>query len=109
MLLQRVARFVFSAAALFVCLNMAQAAELLGYFAEVLASRRAEPRDDIISLLASALPGYIAEGKRYVSVAIGCTGGKHRSVYVAEALKRELKDMKGVSTKVVHRDLVKGR
>jgi UPF0042 nucleotide-binding protein len=42
-------------------------------------------------------------------VAIGCTGGKHRSVYVAEALKRELSDLKGVAIKIAHRDLVTKR
>ncbi len=40
------------------------------------------------------------EGKSYLTIAIGCTGGRHRSVYVAEALKRELSDLKGVSTTV---------
>jgi UPF0042 nucleotide-binding protein len=44
-----------------------------------------------------------------LTIAVGCTGGKHRSVYVAEALKRELADLKGVSARVVHRDLVKAR
>ena len=53
------------------------------------------------------VPLYVAEGKSYLTVAIGCTGGKHRSVYIAEALKRELNDLKGVSIKVAHRDLVK--
>jgi len=59
------------------------------------------------AMLRWLVPLYIQEGKTYLTVAIGCTGGRHRSVYVAEALKRELKDLKGVSTKVVHRDLVK--
>ena len=59
------------------------------------------------SLLRWLVPLYVQEGKSYLTVAIGCTGGKHRSVYVAEALKRELHDLKGVATKVVHRDLVK--
>lgn len=61
------------------------------------------------TLLHWMVPLYVHEGKSYLTIAVGCTGGKHRSVYVAEALKRELKDIKGVSTKVVHRDLVKGR
>jgi len=51
------------------------------------------------------LPHYVAEGKAYLTVAIGCTGGRHRSVYIAEALKRELADVKGVTTKVRHRDI----
>ena len=48
--------------------------------------------------------GYLREGKRYVTIAIGCTGGKHRSVAIAEHLSARLvKD--GVETLVVHRDL----
>jgi UPF0042 nucleotide-binding protein len=38
-------------------------------------------------------------------VAIGCTGGRHRSVFVAEALKRELSSMDGITTRVRHRDM----
>ena len=47
------------------------------------------------------VPLYVQEGKSYLTVAIGCTGGRHRSVYFAEALKRELSDVKGVSIKRV--------
>jgi len=61
------------------------------------------------SLLRWVVPLYVAEGKTYLTVAVGCTGGKHRSVYVAEALKRELSDLKGVSIKVNHRDLARAR
>ena len=61
------------------------------------------------SLLRWLVPLYIQEGKSYLTVAIGCTGGKHRSVYVAEALKRELADVKGASIKAAHRDLVGAR
>ena len=60
------------------------------------------------SLLRWMLPLYVQEGKSYLTVAIGCTGGRHRSVYVAEALKRELSDVKGVSARIAHRDLAKG-
>jgi UPF0042 nucleotide-binding protein len=59
----------------------------------------------LTSLLRWMVPLYVQEGKSYLTVAIGCTGGKHRSVYIAEALKRELKDLKGVSIKIAHRDL----
>ena len=55
------------------------------------------------------VPLYVQEGKSYLTIAVGCTGGKHRSVYVAEALKRELSDLKGVAAKAVHSDLVKAR
>ena len=63
----------------------------------------------LTSLLRWLVPLYIQEGKSYLTVAIGCTGGKHRSVYVTEALKRELSDLKGVSIKTAHRDLVGAR
>jgi UPF0042 nucleotide-binding protein len=61
------------------------------------------------SLLRWMVPLYVQEGKSYLTVAVGCTGGKHRSVYVSEALKRELSDLKGVSIRVNHRDLVRAR
>jgi UPF0042 nucleotide-binding protein len=63
----------------------------------------------LTSLLRWMVPLYVLEGKSYLTVAIGCTGGKHRSVYAAEALKRELSDLKGVSIKIAHRDLVTKR
>ena len=47
------------------------------------------------SLLRWMVPLYVQEGKSYLTVAIGCTGGRHRSVYVAEALKRELAGPQG--------------
>ncbi len=48
--------------------------------------------------------GYRREGKRYVTIAVGCTGGKHRSVATAEELARRLRQ-RGVDTLVLHRDL----
>jgi UPF0042 nucleotide-binding protein len=51
------------------------------------------------------LPHYVDEGKSYLTVAIGCTGGRHRSVFVAESLKRALAAVKGVTTRVRHRDM----
>ena len=48
--------------------------------------------------------GYLREGKRYVTIAVGCTGGKHRSVAMAENLATRLVKH-GVETLVVHRDL----
>jgi RNase adapter protein RapZ len=50
------------------------------------------------------LPRYEREGKAYLTVAIGCTGGRHRSVTVAEELKRSLAGV-GYAPTVVHRDL----
>ena len=49
-------------------------------------------------------PGYLEEGKRYLTVAVGCTGGKHRSVAMAEALAERLRAA-GMPTLVTHRDL----
>jgi RNase adapter protein RapZ len=51
------------------------------------------------------VPHIVEEGKAYLTVAIGCTGGKHRSVYLAEWLKKRLGDIKNVATRVRHRDL----
>jgi UPF0042 nucleotide-binding protein len=48
--------------------------------------------------------GYQREGKRYLTLAVGCTGGKHRSVAIAEELSRRLAE-DGVDTRVLHRDL----
>ena len=48
--------------------------------------------------------GYQREGKRYATVAVGCTGGKHRSVAIAEEIARRLRGS-GVDTDIVHRDL----
>lgn len=49
--------------------------------------------------------GYRREGKRYLTLAVGCTGGKHRSVTIAEALGARLGDEDGTTVKVVHRDV----
>ena len=48
--------------------------------------------------------GYLREGKRYVTVAVGCTGGKHRSVAIAEALTARLA-ADGLAASCIHRDL----
>ncbi len=55
-------------------------------------------------LLNVILPGYEREGKRFVTLAIGCTGGKHRSVAMADALAVRITGA-GVDVQVVHRDL----
>ena len=60
--------------------------------------------DRLTSFLKFALPQYVQEGKSYLTVAIGCTGGQHRSVMMAEALKKSLKSVKGVRLRVKHRD-----
>ena len=48
--------------------------------------------------------GYLREGKKYLTLAVGCTGGKHRSVATAEELGRRLAT-DDLAVKVVHRDL----
>lgn len=60
--------------------------------------------DRYAELLQLIAAGYRREGKRYVTVAVGCTGGKHRSVAMSEKLARRLSDA-GVETVVVHRDM----
>jgi UPF0042 nucleotide-binding protein len=56
-------------------------------------------------LLEVVIDGYRREGKRYMTVAIGCTGGKHRSVAIAEALAARLEDGEQVTARVLHRDM----
>jgi RNase adapter protein RapZ len=60
----------------------------------------------IESLLSYLIPLYIREGKSYLTVALGCTGGRHRSVALAEVIRRYLQTKK-YSAKVVHRDIDK--
>lgn len=60
--------------------------------------------DGLQGLLAPLLPRYAAEGKSYLTIAVGCTGGRHRSVYTAEKLAKWLKDQ-GFSPFIVHREL----
>jgi RNase adapter protein RapZ len=60
--------------------------------------------DRLTSFLTFSLPHYVQEGKSYLTVAIGCTGGQHRSVMIAEALKKSLTHVGGVRIRVKHRD-----
>jgi UPF0042 nucleotide-binding protein len=60
----------------------------------------------IDGLLTYLIPHYIREGKSYLTIAFGCTGGKHRSVMLAESVKKSLAKH-GYSSKVVHRDIEK--
>ncbi|KRE62732.1 glmZ(sRNA)-inactivating NTPase [Nostocoides sp. Soil756] len=60
--------------------------------------------DRVVDLMTPVTEGYLREGRRYATVAVGCTGGKHRSVAVAEALASRLTGDR-VATFVVHRDL----
>ena len=58
-------------------------------------------------LLDFLIPEYIAEGKAHLAVAIGCTGGRHRSVAIAEALGARYRDREDVDVEVVHRDVTR--
>ncbi|RKS84215.1 UPF0042 nucleotide-binding protein [Motilibacter peucedani] len=57
-----------------------------------------------LRVLETVAPGYEREGKHYATIAVGCTGGKHRSVAMSEALAAQLR-ARGISATVVHRDL----
>ena len=73
----------------------------------VLSQESAEPfLNDISSLLSYLIPAYENEGKSYLSVAFGCTGGKHRSVAIAEELSRILKSEE-IDISTFHRDIGK--
>ena len=58
------------------------------------------------SLLELLLPAFVKEGKSYLSIGVGCTGGTHRSVFLAEELGRLLRQ-RGFQPMVKHRDLGK--
>jgi UPF0042 nucleotide-binding protein len=60
----------------------------------------------IEALLVYLLPHYIAEGKSYLTIAFGCTGGRHRSVMMTETIRKALA-RRGYNVKVVHRDIDK--
>ena len=60
--------------------------------------------DRVVDLMVPVTAGYLREGRRYVTLAVGCTGGKHRSVATAEALRQRLSSDE-IATFVVHRDL----
>jgi UPF0042 nucleotide-binding protein len=71
----------------------------------VLAQQGALPLLDVYSQVLGLIgDGYLREGKRYATIAVGCTGGKHRSVAMAEELRARLA-ASGVDASVVHRDL----
>jgi UPF0042 nucleotide-binding protein len=59
------------------------------------------------SLLQFLIPQYRAEGKSYLTVSIGCTGGRHRSVVLAEELGRRLTEKQRANVKITHRDVTK--
>lgn len=60
--------------------------------------------DKTTDLLRFLIPHYAGEGKSYLTVAIGCTGGRHRSIAVAESLRLRLAEQEGVRLRLKHRD-----
>ncbi len=60
--------------------------------------------DSYVQLLTGVAKGYLREGKRFMSVAVGCTGGKHRSVAMTEEIARQMREV-GYDVGTVHRDL----
>ena len=81
---------------------------LTGRDAPVISFLEAEPevlrmRNDIARFIRTWLPSYVQDSRNYLTVAIGCTGGQHRSVYFAEWLRREFSDCARVLVR--HREL----
>ena len=66
----------------------------------------AETIQKFTDLLLYLLPRYQREGKSYLTIGVGCTGGRHRSVFVANSLRKSLKDQK-FDASVTHRDVAK--
>lgn len=61
-----------------------------------------------VAVIEKMIPGYLREGKKYVTIAIGCTGGKHRSVSIAREISQQLNALKGaneISAHATHRDV----
>lgn len=59
----------------------------------------------LMPLLEFLVPAYVAEGKSHLTIAIGCTGGRHRSVTVADRIRRDLEQRDDVVVRVKHRDV----
>jgi len=59
----------------------------------------------LMPLLQFLLPAYVAEGKQHLTIAVGCTGGRHRSITVADHIARALEGRDDVKLRVVHRDV----
>jgi UPF0042 nucleotide-binding protein len=62
----------------------------------------------LLPLLDFLLPAYVAEGKTHLTIAIGCTGGRHRSITVADRIARHLGGHDDIALRVVHRDVELG-
>ena len=64
--------------------------------------------DKTTGLLRFLIPEYVREGKSYLTIGVGCTGGRHRSVVVADRLRRRLARLDGVRLRLKHRDILAG-
>jgi UPF0042 nucleotide-binding protein len=64
--------------------------------------------EKLSDMLRFLVPQYVNEGKSYLTVAIGCTGGRHRSVMLAERMRHVVAELEGVKVTVRHRDLEHG-
>ena len=60
--------------------------------------------EQYLPVLDTVAKGYLVEGKRFMQVAVGCTGGKHRSVAMSEAIAARMREA-GYSVRTSHRDL----
>ena len=78
-------------------------------FSTVLASDGVEEFiKSYVSVVMQMVPGYLREGKRFVTIAVGCTGGKHRSVSIAREIARQLNEHSStveISAHATHRDV----
>jgi UPF0042 nucleotide-binding protein len=61
-------------------------------------------REDLVQFLSRWIPRFESDGRSYLTIAIGCTGGQHRSVYMVEALRQHFSDA-GHRVLVRHREL----
>ena len=59
----------------------------------------------LLDFLSFVVPKYVAEGKAYLTIGVGCTGGRHRSVMIARELAHGLDQIEGVTVRLRHRDL----
>ena len=76
--------------------------EVFDYVMSFDEAKNLEPK--LIDLVTYLVPLYISEGKSQLTISVGCTGGKHRSVVFAEILYNAIKD-KGYKVSVYHRDI----
>jgi len=61
---------------------------------------------DYVHLVASMIPGYMHEGKKYLTIAVGCTGGKHRSVAITQEINKQLNELNlDLTSHATHRDV----